>query len=83
MMDGNKLKERYVAAWGQGGAVKAELRSQEIFQKLEIKIHQTVKANTAAMCQKHLETRQRLPQIGSSLCAGLETRVIPRVKSSC
>lgn len=52
VMEGNKLKEQYAEAWGQGGAVKAELRSQEMFQKLEIKSHQMVEANTAEMMPK-------------------------------
>lgn len=46
--DGRVLvKEGCGGAWGHSGAVQAGFRSQEHFQKREVKIHQMGKAHTA------------------------------------
>lgn len=48
--DGRVLvKEGCGGAWGHSGAVKAGFRSQEHFQKREVKIHQMGRAHTAKM----------------------------------
>lgn len=51
-MGGNQWKEQHREAWGHEGVAKATFRSQENVQKLEIKIHQMVKANIAKMMPK-------------------------------
>lgn len=55
MGDGWEVDERTVKeAQGHNGAVKTKFRSQENFQKLEIKIQQMVKADTAKLMPKSI-----------------------------